>query len=40
MKEKTNRVTHSRNMEDEGTLDRAEGRIQRKVGEVEDVLED
>ena len=40
IKEKTGRATHSRDMEDEGTLERAEGKTQRKIGEIEDVLED
>ena len=38
IKEKTGRATHSADLEDEGTLDRAEGKIQRKVGDVKKVF--
>ena len=40
IKEKTGRATRNRNMEDEGAIERAGGKLQKKAGQIEDVLED
>ena len=40
IKEKAGRATDNPDMEDQGTMDRAEGKVQRKIGEIEDVFED
>lgn len=38
IKEKAGRATGNQRMQDEGTADRAGGKIQRKVGEVKKVF--
>ena len=40
IKEKTGRATRNRNMEDEGRMERAGGKLRKKVGQIEDVMED
>jgi len=40
IKEKTGRATRNRNMEDEGRMERAGGKLRKKAGQIEDVMAD
>jgi len=40
IKEKTGRALNNPRMEDEGRMERAGGRIRKKIGDVEQVFED
>jgi uncharacterized protein YjbJ (UPF0337 family) len=40
VKERAGRATNNPNLEDEGTREKVAGKVQKKIGEVEKVLED
>ena len=40
IKEKAGRLTNNPNMEDEGTGEKIAGKVQKKIGQIEKVLED
>ena len=40
IKEKTGRATRNPNMEDEGRMERAGGKLRKKAGQIEDVMAD
>ena len=39
LKEKTGQVTNNRNLADEGQKEKVAGKVQKKVGQIEEVLE-